>query len=102
MENLIKFPLAGGDHVVVQLDSTGTNQPNARSPGTIREVAIGFEAAAAKLRPIAQVLLAQIKDLGPDELKLEFAVGFSAEAGVILAKSGAEGHCKIGMVWRRQ
>jgi len=104
MENLIKFPLAGGDCVVVQLDAPQSDGPSpaANRAGVMREAQIGFEEAAAKLRPIAQILLEQTKDLGPDEVKLELSIRFSAEVGMVLAKSAAEGHCRLGMIWRKR
>jgi hypothetical protein len=104
MENLVKFPLANGECVVVQIDPNVAPGPlpAANKSGVMREALMGFEEAAAKLRPIAQGLLEQVKDLGPDETRLEFTVGFCAEAGLILAKAGADGHCKLRMVWKKR
>jgi len=104
MDNLVRFPLSGGDCVVVQLDAPVNEGPlpAANRAGIMRDAQIGFEDAAAKLRPIAQVLLEQTKDLGPDEVRLELSVKFCAEVGIILAKSAAEGHCRLGMIWKKR
>jgi len=102
MEKLVRFPLADGDCVVVQLDggAIGGPTPAANKPGVIEDAQHGFESAAAKLRPIARVMLDQIKDLGCDEIKLELSVRFCAEAGLILAKTATEGHCRLGLMWK--
>jgi hypothetical protein len=102
MRNLIKFPLAGGDCVLVEPAHPPEGPQPAAGGGIAQQARMGFEEAAGRLRPIAHVLLEQLKDLGADELKLEFAVGFSAEAGMVLAKSAAEGHCKLALVWKKR
>ncbi len=104
MENLVKFPLGGDEFVAVQVNRAVSDGPlpAANKPGMMQQAQMGFAEAAGKLRPIAHVLLEQLKDLEADELKLEFAVGFSAEAGMILAKSGAEGHCRLSLIWKQR
>lgn len=62
---------------------------------------MSFEQAAAKFQPIARIVLDQVKDLGPYEAAVELGVTFSAEAGVILAKSAAEGTCTITLTWQK-
>ncbi len=61
---------------------------------------MSFEEATAKIRPIAQAVLAHVKDLGPQEVTVELGLTFSAEAGVILAKTTGEGSCKVKLSWK--
>ena len=54
-----------------------------------------------KLRPLAEALHQQLEGLAADEVRLDFSVGIVAEAGLVLMRSGAEGHCRLSLVWRR-
>lgn len=100
MDQLAHFPLAGGG-VVVQLEATGP-LPAGVAGNLPLQAQIGFAEAAGKLRPIAQTLLDQLGALAADEVKLEFSVRFCAELGLVLAKSGAEGHCRLALVWKQR
>jgi hypothetical protein len=102
MERLVRFPLASGGSVIVQVDEQQSGPVPAASPGEIAAQAkMTFEQAAAQLRPIAQTLLEQVKDLGPENVKIELGIAFSAEAGVVLAKTSAEGTCKVTLSWKK-
>jgi hypothetical protein len=102
MERLVRFPLASGGSVIVQVDEQQSGPVPAASPGEIAAKAkMTFEQAAAQLRPIAQTLLEQVKDLGPENVKIELGIAFSAEAGVVLAKTSAEGTCKVTLSWKK-
>ena len=70
-------------------------------PGKIAEtLEKTFEETVSGLRPIAEILLAQVRDLGPREATIEFGIKFGTEAGVILAKAAAEGACKVTLHWK--
>ncbi len=100
MEQLAHFALADGGGVVVQLSQTG---PVPAGLGALPvQAQMGFAEAAGKLKPIAQTLLQQLESLAADEVKLEFSVKFCAELGLILAKSGAEGHCRLELIWKKR
>lgn len=101
MSKLVEFRLAEGGSVLVQVDDKGSGPVPAASPGDLAAKAkMTFEEAVAKLRPIAQAVLDQVKDLGPREVQVELGLKFSAEAGVILAKTSAEGTCKVTLTWQ--
>jgi hypothetical protein len=102
METLVRFPLASGGSVVVQVNERQSGPVPAASPGEFAAKAkMTFEQAAAQLRPIAKTLLEQVKDLGPENVEIELGISFSAEAGVILARTSAEGTCKITLSWKK-
>ena len=101
MTKLVEFKLEGGGSVIVQVDENESGPVPAANPGDLAgQAMMTFEQAAAKLRPIARAVLAQVKDLGPQDVTIELGVKFSAEAGVILAKSSAEGTCKVTLAWK--
>src|SRR5208282_129363 len=102
MEKLVRFPLSSGGSVIVQVDEQRSGPVPAASPGEIAAIAkMTFEQAVAELRPIAKTLLEQVKDLGPDNVEIELGIAFSAEAGVVLVKTSAEGTCKVTLSWKR-
>lgn len=68
--------------------------------GTFAKAKQSFEEAASGIRPIAETILQQVSALGPEGVSVEFGIKFSAQAGVILASSGAEGNCKITLSWK--
>ena len=103
MTRLVQFRLEGGDSLYVQVDEEGAGPVPAATPGEIAAKAkMTFEEATAKLGPIARAVLAQVENLGPDETSVELGLKFSAEAGVILAKTAAEGTCKISIKWKKK
>jgi hypothetical protein len=99
---LVRFQLEGGDSVLVLVDEEGAGPvPAAAHDDIATRAKMTFEQATAKLGPIARTVLAQVENLGQDETNVELGLKFSAEAGVILAKSAAEGTCKITIKWRK-
>jgi hypothetical protein len=60
-----------------------------------------FDAALAGVTPIASAVIQRLKEAVTDagEFEVEFGVTLTAEAGVILARTAAEGHCKISIKW---
>lgn len=100
MARLVRFPLQGGGDVVVELDDAIGGPVLAGKQGEIVAASESFEKAAAGIRPIAQTVLANLKDLGPEAITVEFSVKFTAQAGVVLAKASTEGACKITLTWK--
>jgi Trypsin-co-occurring domain 1 len=100
LTDLVRFPFGNGlGFVVVEVDDGGgavytTSVADSRIAGST------FEAAVSKLKPIAEAVREQIKDLAPNAVKIELGVKFSADVGIILAKSSAEGTCKVTIDWK--
>ena len=61
---------------------------------------LNFGEAVAGVRPIAQTILDQLRDLGPETVTVELGIKFGTEAGVILARAAAEGTCKVTLTWK--
>jgi hypothetical protein len=102
MDRLVRFPLGDGGSVIVQVDERQSGPVPAANPGEIAAKAkMTFEQAVAQLRPIAKTVVEQVKDLGPNDVEIELGITFSAEAGVVLAKTSAEGSCKVTLSWRK-
>jgi len=102
MERLVSFPLDNGGSVIVQVDERQSGPVPAASPGELAAKAkMTFEQAVAQLRPIAKAVVDQVKDLGPQKVQIELGISFSAEADLVLAKTTAEGSCKVTLSWQQ-
>jgi Trypsin-co-occurring domain 1 len=101
MARLVAFPLEGGGQVLVEVEEVAGGPVRAAvRPGEMAETAKRtFDEAVGGIRAIAEKVMAQVRDLGPNTVEVEFSVKFSGEAGVILAKTAAEGACTIKLSW---
>ena len=60
--------------------------------------------ALSGIRPIVSAVTRHVMDAVADAQEIEMELGFklTAEAGVILANTSAEGHCKVSIKWVRK
>jgi hypothetical protein len=68
MNNFIRFKLQDGRGVIVQVDDRRQGQaPVPRTGEFVVEAAMTFEQSLSTVRPIAEALIEQVRDLGPKE-----------------------------------
>ncbi|MEO5340999.1 MAG: hypothetical protein H7837_10890 [Magnetococcus sp. MYC-9] len=62
-----------------------------------------YEEAIDRVRPVADYLLQKIQDLDarPDSVEVTFGIKLSAQAGALIAKTGAEANFGVKLVWNR-
>lgn len=60
-----------------------------------------LDTALATVRPAADNVLHTFTDLGLDSIEIEFGLSLDAEAGAVIAKTGASGHFTIKLSWSR-
>ena len=108
MKQLIEFPLEGRDAgtilVEVELpEPAGGVDLAARRRGLPEEAAQTFEKAVAKIKPAAQAIIGQLRDLAsrPDQIGVEFGFKLSAKAGVVIASTDAEANFKVTLTWNQ-
>lgn len=124
MVETVVFPLDDGGELYVRVED-GTPVPSppggesdsgpvAAAPGgvvtrggrssaaTLERAQRSFEAALGPIRTVAQGVLGQLSSLprAPDEVRVEFGVELSAQAGAILAAAGSTAHLKVGLTWK--
>jgi hypothetical protein len=105
MRHLTEFPLGDGTSVVIEVDEPEPEGGlvQAARPGEVVERATQtLEAALQKIKPLAGVVLTTLRDLAqlPDEIRVEFGVRVTAQAGAVLVAAGLEGHYRITLTWR--
>ncbi|KUN80871.1 CU044_2847 family protein [Streptomyces griseoruber] len=101
MSELVRFPVAGADPVVVEVDSAGGAVP----VGPLRRVREVDEEFTARLGPIREAVARTLEslrgDLRPDEITVSFGVSLTGEAGAVIAKTALEANFSVEMVWSR-
>ena len=104
MRRLVKFELPQGGTLIAEVDEPERAGPRPAGVGeAIDRATVGLEQAIAKVRPFAELLLTQLKGLSsePTEIGVEFGIKLNAEAGALIAKTGAEGNCKVTLNWKQ-
>jgi hypothetical protein len=99
---LIEYPLTTGGTVVVEVEERDEGRLVAAGDAPER-AARSFEATLATLRPVADAVMAQVVALAevPEEVSVEFAVTFKAEAGLVIAKTAVDGQIKLSLKWKK-
>ena len=109
MNRLIEFDLdpTGQTIILVETDDTipAQGQMRVSTGGAVAEKAAQtFDAALAGIKPIADTvrrhLTAAIADAS--EVEVEFGIKLTANAGIIVAGTSAEGNCKVSIKWARK
>jgi hypothetical protein len=101
MARIVEFPVQAGG--VLRVQAAGTDQSLApASPGkTVEQARETLEDALADVTPALGVITDRLRKLSPDEVTVEFGIMLSAEAGVVVAKGGAEVHFTVKLAWTR-
>ena len=100
MSRLIRFKLEDGGEITVQR-STEDDAGFVASDG-LEQAHQTFEAALSHLGPVMEAVTSQIRRLSsrPDEVGVELGVTLKAEAGILIAKTAAEGNIKVSLKWK--
>jgi hypothetical protein len=106
--DFVEFLTADGAVVRVEGMSTGRAGVSGMQPvgrggqAAVRRAAETFETALGSIRAAAEAALVALRGgrLEPDEVELEFGVTLTAEAGALLARSQADAHLTVRLVWR--
>jgi hypothetical protein len=101
---LVRFPLADGGSVLVEVDERPGVSRAGRASGVVREARTTFEKAVAEVRDAAAGALAQFTAMtrAPDEVELKFGIKLDAEAGAIIARTGIQGQLEVKLRWYRE
>lgn len=100
---LVRFPLADGGSVLVEIDGQPGVSRAGRASGVMREARATFETAVAEVRDAAAAALTQLTAMSraPDEVELKFGIKLDAEVGAIIARTGIQGQFEVKLKWRR-
>jgi hypothetical protein len=104
MRRLVKFPLADGSVIVVEVDepeTSGTVRAS-RSDDMIDEAKQTFEQSLNTIKTSTESVITKLQDLihRPDEIEMEFGFNMSGEFGAVIAKVTAEANYKVTLRWQ--
>jgi hypothetical protein len=109
MNRIIEFKTdeAGQTTVLVEGDDSiaTAGQTRVSIGGMLTEQAgKALDTTLSGIRPIAAAITRNVVDAVADAHEIEVELGFTltADAGVILARTSAEGHCKVSIKWVRK
>jgi len=102
---IIELVWEDGTKVAAEVTEPGEDQEGTERSGRLEKVQQltqqAFEKAMGQLKPIAQTVMATLKELNnPSEVAVEFGVKLSAETGVVIASAQAEANFKISLKWK--
>lgn len=99
MKRVIEFNHGSANILVEMEEEAPRGDRLSGRDGTIGKAKQSFEEAVAAIGPIAETIMRQLSELGPESVNVEFGIKFTSQAGVILASSAVEGHCKVALTW---
>jgi hypothetical protein len=103
MNELLKFTSEEGATVLVEVadDPRESVTRGGRAQTAVVEAGESLERVLGQLGPMVKGIVAELQATAdwPDELEIEFAVKVSADANVIIARSGGEANFRICLRW---
>jgi hypothetical protein len=105
MRRLVEFQLEDGGSVWVEVDVEDDEYGRELVSGEVvpAKAAMSFEKAMDTVKPVAEAIIAKLRQLSepPHEMEVEFGLKMSAEAGAFVAAAGVEANYKVTLTWKR-
>src|SRR6266496_2003727 len=104
MKRLVKFPLADGNFIVVEVDepeTSGTVRVS-HSDDIVDKAKQTFEQSLDTIRTSTENVITKLQTLThrPDEIEIEFGFNINKEFGTIITKVTAETNYKVTLKWQ--
>lgn len=103
MKRYIEFPTDDGEPVVVEVEVSDTEfgtESVGRAANVAAQAEASFREALARLRPVTEAIVNQIREISPDEAVVEFGIKLDAKAGAFLASAGTSANFKVTLTWK--
>lgn len=110
MQNLIQISMDDNTKLYIEVidryDLDGVDPlmtPANSDEKVIKKAKCYLESSLAQIKHFSNSISDAIKNSNPqpDELELEFAVKFAADAGIVISSIGAEANVNIKMKWKK-
>ena len=99
-KQLLAVPLDDDTFILAEVDEEEPGYSRASTKDGVHTAAERLQNALSTIKPAAQAVAAQLRELGPDELEIEFGIRLNGKAGAVIASSEAEGHFQVKLVWK--
>jgi hypothetical protein len=105
MQSLVCMPLEGGGTILFEAgDGAGLEFDGPVKAGrvaeAVRELPQTLQDSLVPVRETARTVLEQLRQVGPDEVEVEFGVNLSAQAGAVISKGAGAVHLKVRVLWK--
>lgn len=105
MTQLVRMGVADGTSVLVEVsdDTSGPVTRGGRADELVESAGASLEHALDQLGPVVNGVVSRLREAAdwPDDVSIEFSIKLSADANVIIARSGGEANFKISLHWTR-
>ncbi|MGW5666100.1 CU044_2847 family protein [Streptomyces sp. NPDC003758] len=105
MPNVLTIPLDGGEQLHVEVEQRDENGWARAGRAQDAALAAGrsLQEVLAPIRPAMQAVVSQLRAgvAPPDKISLEFGIKFSADAGVVVARTATEANFTVTVEWNR-
>jgi hypothetical protein len=105
MKRLVEFPLEDGTNILIEIDDVEQGGlVKASLSETVVKAQQSLEKSLEKVKPAAQYIIKQIRELhdSPDEVQVSFGLKLSADAGAVLASASAEANYTVTLKWAKE
>jgi hypothetical protein len=102
MRDLVRFPLADGGELVVEVDDQDPGVGRASRLGdAIGQAAVTYEEALDSVRRAADSTIRAFEQMHrpPSKLEVEFGVRLSGEVGAVMVKAGGDANLTVRLTW---
>jgi hypothetical protein len=100
LTHVARYELGGGGTVLVEVEDTTAGVRPAGAKEGVVDAGRRLRDAMSDLRSIISDSVAELSTLDLHEIRLEFGIRFSGEAGILITKAVAEGNMQISVVWK--
>jgi hypothetical protein len=105
MAQVMNIPLDEGGSLYVEVDTRDDKGWTRAGRAQDAAVAVGrtLQQALEPIRPALQTVVDQLRGgvSPPDTIKLDFGIKFSADAGVVVARTATEASFSVSVEWHR-
>ena len=106
MSPLVEVPLASGASITVEVDDplgARTMRGGDRGAQLVEQGGRTLEESLAAVAPALQEVIGKLREVSTDlsEIEVELGLKLTAEAGMVVAKAGAEANFRVLIRWQR-
>lgn len=105
MKRLVEFATEENEYIIVEVEEPeiGGLVRAARPGEIITKASQSFEESLEKVKPAANAIIMKLRSLHdqPDEIKVEFGLKLSADAGAVVASAGVEANYTVTLKWKK-
>jgi hypothetical protein len=106
VRQLVEFGLPDGGMVLVEVDGAaqGPVTRAGRPAEFVTRAGESLEQVLGRVGPAVRGIVSELRSAAdwPEEVEVEFAIKLSADANVIIARSGGEANFRISLRWARR